>query len=63
MVKKRKINSLISKLKRKTPKAYNSEGNIKAFKNRITTVWVMDMGNIDTETMEFWIENTFNKIE
>ena len=42
---------------------YNSEENIKAFKNRITTVWVMDMGNIDTETMEFWIENTFNKIE
>jgi len=57
MVKKRNISSLKSKLERKTRKAHNSEGNSKAFKNRITTVWVMDMGNIDTETMEFWIEN------
>jgi hypothetical protein len=57
MVKKRNISSLMSKLERKTRKAHNSEGNSKAFKNRITTVWVMDMGNIDTETMEFWIEN------
>ena len=57
MVKKRNISSLKSKLERKTRKAHNSEGNSKAFKNRITTVWVMDMGNIDTDTMEFWIEN------
>ena len=57
MEKKRNISSLISELKRKTSKAYNSEENIKAFKNRITTVWAMYMGNIDTETMEFWIEN------
>jgi len=57
MEKKRNISSLISELKRKTRKAYNSEENIKAFKNRITTVWAMYMGNIDTETMEFWIEN------
>lgn len=63
MVKKRNISSLISRLKRKTGKAYNSEENIKAFKNRIATVWGMDMDNIYTETMEFWIENTFNKIE
>ena len=35
----------------------NEQENIKAFKNRITTVWAMDLGNIDTETMEFWIEN------
>ncbi len=57
MEKKRNISSLISELIRKTRKAYNSEENIKAFKNRITTVWAMYMGNIDTETMEFWIEN------
>ena len=57
MGKKRNASSLISELKRKTRKAYNSEENIKAFKNRITTVWAMYMGNIDTETMEFWIEN------
>ena len=35
----------------------DEQENIKAFKNRITTVWAMDLGNIDTETMEFWIEN------
>tara|TARA_B110000046_G_scaffold148200_1_gene156055 strand:- start:206 stop:1024 length:819 start_codon:yes stop_codon:yes gene_type:complete len=31
--------------------------NIKEFKNRITNVWAMDLDNIDTETVEFWIQN------
>ncbi|MAJ50216.1 MAG: hypothetical protein CMB82_01195 [Flammeovirgaceae bacterium] len=35
----------------------DEQENIKAFKNRITTVWAMDLGNIDTEIMEFWMEN------
>ena len=35
----------------------NEQENIKAFKNRITTVWAMDLDNIDTETTDFWVEN------
>ena len=31
--------------------------NIDDFKQRVTNVWVMDLDNIDIETMNFWIVN------